>query len=160
MKKIILMSVFLLCGCASVTPYPTSMTLIPQAMEIMGPAKGESRNTRLFCVIPMSGANASLITATENAVKYAGADAIVNPVVDDERGIGFLGLWCWQKIKVYGMAVRFKRNGTTPPAPVAARAQRVEKGQIKTGTEPRIDADTITDTETISDMESRIFKNN
>ena len=92
-----------------------------------------------------------MIAATENAVRSVGADAIVNPAVDDERGIGFLGLWCWQKIKVYGTAVRFKRNAAPPAA--AAPVFRTEKGQAQ------VDKGQVqSEIDSISEMENRIFK--
>lgn len=146
-------------GCALVTPHPTSMTLTPQAMEIVGPAKGESTSTRLLCVLPLSG-SASLIAATENALNAAAAEAIVNPVVDDERGFGLLGLWCWQTIKVYGTAVRFKRN--TPAQSPAAGERRGEKVQpksaVKVPAAPEDPALNKSDADAVNDMESRIFK--
>ena len=160
MKKIILFFPFcLLSGCAMVTPHPTGMTLTPQAMEIVGPVTGESTSTRLLCVLPVNG-NASLIAATENALKSAAAEALVNPQVDDERGLGLLGLWCWQKIKVYGTAVRFKRN--IPAQSAAAAEKRSDKGQPKGGAKASADAEepalSKSDADAVSDMESRLFK--
>lgn len=151
----------LLCGCAFVTPHPTPMTLTPQAMEIVGTARGESSNYRLLCVIPVSSSNASLAAATERAVNSVSAEAIVNPMVDDERGFGLLGLWCWQKIRVYGTAVRFKRNQpyAQPAAKAAAPAQ--QGGAQRTAvpaapaSEPMPGAE---EGESINDMEKRLFK--
>jgi hypothetical protein len=134
------------------------MTLTPQAMEIVGPATGESSSTRLLCFIPVNG-NASLITATENALKSVAAEAIVNPAVDDERGLGLLGLWCWQKIRVSGTAVRFKRNSATQGA--AASPRRVDKEQPKAGVKASGEAEQIldkSDADAISEMENRLFK--
>ncbi len=159
MEKILfIISVCLLSGCAIVTPHPTSMTLTPQAMEIVGPARGESSSTRLLCVIPLSG-SASLITATENALNASAAEAIVNPMVDDERGLGLLGLWCWQKIKVYGTAIRFKRN---TPAQSPAAAGRSDKAQPKSAVKaPPVTDDSAlskSDTDAVNEMENRLFK--
>ena len=163
MKKTILaLTACSLCGCALVTPHPTSMTLSPQAMEIFGPATGESTSTRLLCVLPVNG-NASLIAATENALKAAAAEAIVNPMVDDERGFGLLGLWCWQKIKVYGTAIRFKRNTPAQSAAVSERRgdKGVEKKQPISGAGVPVEADPAlnkSDAGAVNDMENRIFK--
>ncbi len=162
MKKIILsLTACSLGGCALVTPHPTGMTLSPQAMEIVGPATGESTSTRLLCVLPVNG-NASLGAATENALKDAAAEAIVNPQVDDERGFGPLGLWCWQKIKVYGTAIRFKRN--TPAQGAAASEKRGDKGaekkQPKSGAGAAAEADPAlgkSEADAVNEMESRIF---
>lgn len=164
MKKMFLsLPVCLLSGCAVVTPHPTSMTLSPQAMEIVGPATGESSSTRVLCVLPVNG-NASLIAATENALKSVAAEALVNPMVDDERGFGLLGLWCWQKIRVSGTAIRFKRN--TAALGVAASEKRAEKsgeksqpkGGVKAPSETEDQGLSKTDVEALSDMENRIFK--
>jgi len=160
MKKIILtLAGCSLGGCAMVTPHPTAMTLTPQAMEIVGPVTGESTSTRLLCVLPVNG-NASLIAATGKALEKAAAEAIVNPQVDDERGFGLLGLWCWQKIKVYGTAVRFKRN--SPVQSAAASEKRGDKAQPKGGAKAPAETEepalSKSDAEALNDMESRIFK--
>jgi hypothetical protein len=160
MKKIILLlPVGLLSGCAIVTPHPTSMTLTPQAMEIVGPVKGESSSTRLLCVIPVNG-SASLISATQNALNAAAAEAIVNPMVDDERGFGLLGLWCWQKIKVYGTGIRFKRN--MPAQGSAVSEKRSEKAQARSGAKAAADTEEPAigknEADAVNEMESRIFK--
>jgi hypothetical protein len=159
MKKLLLLAfVPVLGGCAVVTPRPTSMIFSPQGMEVVGRVSGESRNTRLLCVIPVSGEPASLQAATENAVKPVRADTIINPSVDDERGIGFLGLWCWQKITVSGIAIRFKR-GVVPmaqtseaaPAPAAVPAGGAQRAAQRTET-PQAGPEA----DTISEMEKRL----
>lgn len=157
-KSAVMLFAPLLGGCAFVTPHPTSMTLTPQAMEIVGPVKGESTNVRLLCVVPVSGRNASLVSATENALKAASAEAIVNPVVDDERGFGLLGLWCWQKIRVYGTGVRFKRNmaGSAPAAPAAVPPAAKGAQPAARQQKPEAPIDTG-DGESITDMEKRLF---
>jgi hypothetical protein len=129
MKKILLPLLALaLGGCAVATPHPTSMIFSPQGMEMLGPVRGASSSTRLLCVIPVSDGAASLDDAIQDALKPVNGDVIINPAVDDERGVGLLGLWCWQKIKVYGLAVRFKRPAmpqaqARPAAAPAGRAQ-------------------------------------
>jgi hypothetical protein len=130
-------------GCAMSVPHPTGMTLSPSAMEIVGPAKGESKSTRAFCFVPLDE-TASLAAATQSALESESADAIVNPMVDDERGIGFLGLWCWQKIKIYGTAVRFKQSGAAQTAAGGAKNYP--------GDESR------SETELVSDIEKRLWK--
>ena len=164
MKKLFFsLPVCLLSGCAMVTPHPTSMTLSPQAMEIVGTATGESTGTRLLCVLPVNG-NASLITATENALRSVAAEALVNPMVDDERGFGLLGLWCWQKIRVSGTAIRFKRNSAAlGTAASEKRSENAgEKGQPKGGVKsPAVTEEQglgKSDADALNDMENRIFK--
>ncbi len=93
-----------ICGCSATTPHISSMTFAPGAMEVVGPASGESTSDRFLCAINFGDA-ASVVAATANAVKKARADALINTVVDDERGTGFL--YCWQTIRVSGTAVRF-----------------------------------------------------
>lgn len=94
-------------GCSHVTPGVSSTSFSSDAMEVVGPAKGESTDTQILCLIPW-GDSASVVSATEAAIESVKANALINTVVDDERGIGFLGLWCWQTIRVYGTAVKFK----------------------------------------------------
>ncbi len=157
-KSAVILFAPLLGGCAFVTPHPTSMTLTPQAMEIVGPVKGESTNVRLLCVVPVSGENASLASATEKALRASSAEAIVNPMVDDERGFGLLGLWCWQTIKVYGTGVRFKRNmtGSSPAVPAAAAPAAKGAQPAARQQKPDVPVDTG-DGESINDMEKRLF---
>lgn len=109
-----------LSGCAHVTPQATSTSFSPEAMEIVGPAKGESSQTKALCLIPMNNDAASVITATEAALLSVNAEALINTSVDEESGIGILGLWCWQTIRVHGTAVRFK------PQALAARTRKTD----------------------------------
>lgn len=133
------------------------MTLTPQAMEIVGPVKGESSSTRLLCVLPVSG-NASLAAATEKALDSAAAEAIVNPQVDDERGFGLLGLWCWQKISVYGTGIRFKRNAPAGQA-AAGRGEKVQpKSAVKAPSPAGEPALGKSEADAVDEMENRIFK--
>lgn len=103
-------------GCAHVTPQATSTSFSPEAMDVVGPAKGESTQTKALCLIPLSNDEVSVIAATEAALLSVNAEALINSAVDDERGIGVLGLWCWQTIRVSGTAVRFKSRAGSGPA--------------------------------------------
>ena len=108
----------LLCGCAHVQPGVSSMNFTPEAMQIVGPAKGESTETYFLCLIPFDFQPASVVDATNRAIKSVRADALINTVVDDERGFALLA--CWQTIRVSGTAVKFKRES------YATRASAIE----------------------------------
>jgi uncharacterized protein YbjQ (UPF0145 family) len=102
-------------GCSSVTPHVAKMEFVPDAMEFVAQAQGESTSKRALCMIDM-GSPASAAAAAKNAAKSVKADAMVNVIVDDERGVGALGLYCWQTIRVSGMAVRFTKNSGSSSA--------------------------------------------
>ena len=110
MKILFILSlpVVLLLGCAHVIPQATSMNFSPESMVVVGPAMGESSETYLLSMIPSGGRHPSIVLATERAIKSVEADALVNTIVDNELGFGFLGLWSWQTIRVYGTAVRYR----------------------------------------------------
>jgi hypothetical protein len=132
---------FLLAACAHSVPHVSSMNFSSADMWIMGPATGESTRDFILCAIPQDSTGASVAEATRNAVATVNADALINTVVDDERGIGFLGLWCWQTIRVSGTAVRFKSNawegGARPqpsvPTPAPTQNQNAQPTPRKSG---------------------------
>jgi len=116
-----IISLILAAGCSTVTPHVTKMEFVPDAMEFVAQAEGESSSKRALCLINM-GPPATAAAAAKNAAKSVKADAIVNVVIDDERGVGPLGLYCWQTIHVSGMAVKMTRDpgASSAPGPAAS----------------------------------------
>lgn len=109
-------------GCVHVKPSITTISYNPEGMEIVGPATGEaSHASALFGLIPVSR-EASVVTATERAVKSVGADALINTVMDVECGTA-LGIFNWQTIRVHGTAVRYKFKALSPSGPAVKPAE-------------------------------------
>lgn len=109
MRRAGLFLLVIAAGCSQVTPHAARMEYVADAMDYVGQAQGESTSKRALCLVNL-GEPATAAAAAKNAAKSVKADAVVNVIIDDERGVGALGLYCWQTIRVSGTAVRFKKE--------------------------------------------------
>lgn len=98
---------FLAGGCAHNIPHPTNMNFDPQSMEYVGPVSAETNQGFVFCALPTAGEGQDLSKALAVALEKKGADAAINVLTESESGV-FLGLYCWQTIRISGTAIKFK----------------------------------------------------
>ena len=105
-----------LCGCATQHLSVTSMAYSPETMDLIGPVEGEVTRSMFLCFPPFS-TEENLINAITKALTRPDrmADAILNPAVETTRSWWLV--YCEERVRVYGSAVRFKR----PPLPTTVK---------------------------------------
>lgn len=100
-----------IAGCAHVTPHFSTLGYDPNTMEIVGPASAAVTHQYLFGLGPLGGKEAEsfAIAAYDQAVKSAGADALVNVVADESFRMTLGFILYSRTVTVRGLAVRFKK---------------------------------------------------
>lgn len=105
-------------ACVHHVPHISSMNFDANSMEYVGPVQAEGRQIHFLCAIP-TAFREPLPYALDAKAKSMGADAVINVIAETESG-ALLGVFCWQEIRLTGVAVRFKPSARhRPPARVS-----------------------------------------
>ena len=116
MKRFWLLAAIGLSGCATQSLQVTGLPYSPDAMEILGPARGQITKDYFLC-IPFVGFNADdSLDAITKALKPNAADALLNPAIQTEYFF-FFPFYCRERVTATGIAVKLNR----PPLPGGAK---------------------------------------
>lgn len=99
-----------LSSCAHVRPHFSTMSFDPATMEVVGPASAVVTHQYFLGLGPAGGARSFAIAAYDEAVRSAGADALINIVADETTKMDFFYIIYRRTLTVKGLAVRFKKK--------------------------------------------------
>jgi hypothetical protein len=109
------------------------LSYVPKAedVDVVGPVNAEGENDYLFCLIPTQE-NGSVNRLVQSMRQSAHADAILNLSI--EQRAKWVIFYCWNKVSVSGLAVRFKRYNNVAPQDVSElplRSPGADKESLK-----------------------------